>query len=245
MNPSEFQSAKPFPHFVADDYWNADDLRRVVDAIPTANAPGIWQKYQKNKRGCRLIHKLPYLVQDFFAAFTSPDLTRWLEAVTGIEGLIPDTTYAGAGLHAVGRGGSLGVHVDFNELKKVKGKVDGPLYRRLNTFLYLNRDWEPGWGGGLGLYDPPRKANGTAYTLAEVRALEGDDRKPKPGALVKLIQPTFNRFVAFETTADSWHGHPEPLRCPVGRERLSLSCYWYTRSKPPWHEEQHSTIYVK
>lgn len=220
----DFQNAKPFPHVVIDDYWHADKLREVIAALPPKESP-IWKRYQKQKRGCREISLLGPVVRKFFQTFTAPNIVESIEQLTGVNQLIPDTTYAGAGLHAVSRGGSLGVHVDFNELKKIKGVIEEPVYRRLNTFLYLNEDWREEWGGGLTLYEP-----------------RVDDR---PGKAVKTIAPVFNRLVIFESSDVSWHGHPEPLRCPEGRERLSLACYWYTREKPPWFSETHSTLYVK
>jgi len=216
--------ADPFPHLVIDDYWSADALRAVVAALPPP-ASRVWGHYQRQKRACRRIDRLPSVVREFFDAFTSPHAVAEVRELSGLPTLIPDTSYAGAGVHVVSRGGSLGVHVDFNELKKMPGEDGGPWYRRLNTFLYLNEAWDEAWGGGLSLHGPP--VNG------------------RPGPRLKTIAPHFNRFVVFEASENSWHGHPEPLRCPADRERLSLAVYWYTREPPPWEREYHSTIYVK
>jgi Rps23 Pro-64 3,4-dihydroxylase Tpa1-like proline 4-hydroxylase len=221
----KFQAAKPFPHLVVDNYCDEKLVNHALDALPAKHDP-LWKRYQKNKRGLRDIEKLAGPVQRMAAVMTSKNQAAWLSRVTGISGLIPDTTYAGAGIHSVGSGGSLGVHVDFNEIKKIKGKIEAPLYRRLNTFLYLNDEWEPEWGGDLGLYGPPKPGG-------------------KPGLLYKSIAPKYNRFVAFETVKDSWHGHPRPLECPVDRSRLSFAVYWYTLERPPWFTKKHSTVYVK
>jgi Rps23 Pro-64 3,4-dihydroxylase Tpa1-like proline 4-hydroxylase len=74
------------------------------------------------------------------------------------------------------------------------------LYRRLNLLLYLNEDWQHVWDGGLYL--------GKGYE--------------------KYIEPEFNSMVIFETSETSWHGHPEPLRCPDGTHRDSIALYYYT-----------------
>ena len=42
-----------------------------------------------------------------------------------------------------------------------------------------------------------------------------------------------NRAVVFTTGADTWHGHPEPLRCPPDRARRSLAIYYYTVEDKP------------
>ncbi|RZM34276.1 MAG: hypothetical protein EOP67_17945 [Sphingomonas sp.] len=34
--------------------------------------------------------------------------------------------------------------------------------------------------------------------------------------------------VIFNTDLDSYHGHPDPLACPVGRSRRSIATYYYT-----------------
>jgi Rps23 Pro-64 3,4-dihydroxylase Tpa1-like proline 4-hydroxylase len=94
------------------------------------------------------------------------------------------------------------------------------LYRRVNAFVYLNPGWKPEWGGELELSDP-------------------DD----PAATVR-IAPTLGMFAAFECGEKSWHGHPEPLACPADRLRASIAAYFYTKEKPEWYQEEHSTIYL-
>jgi hypothetical protein len=44
---------------------------------------------------------------------------------------------------------------------------------------------------------------------------------------VVTVEPVFNRMVIFTTSDTSYHGHPEPLRCPPGRSRRSLALYYY------------------
>lgn len=70
--------------------------------------------------------------------------------------------------------------------------------RRLNLLIYLNETWRPGWLGYL-----------------ELR-----------GETVKHIEPRGGRAVLFETTRETWHGHPTPLRAPV--HRRSIAVYYYT-----------------
>lgn len=220
---TDFNNAEPFPHLVMDNFMPEAHVRSFVANLPPRDSE-LWAQYKKKKRCCRDIDQCSPVVQEFtrdFIKFLKRQLPEW----TGFDRIIADSSFAGGGIHAIPRGGALGVHVDFNELKKIKRKIQGPLYRVLNTFLYLNEDWQPEWRGGLQLHEQP--VNG------------------RPGPVAKTIEPAFNRFVCFASSDRSWHGHPHPLKCPADRERLSLAVYWYTRERPSWFQERHSTVYVK
>jgi len=82
------------------------------------------------------------------------------------------------------------------------------LDRRLNLLVYLNEGWDAAWGGDLELWD--------ASVTSSVRT----------------IAPLAGRAVLFDTQG-SFHGHPEPLRCPAGVTRKSLALYYYTEPKDP------------
>ena len=75
-----------------------------------------------------------------------------------------------------------------------------------NIIIYLNSSWKPKWGGNLGLWS--------------------NESEKKPGNLVKEIEPKFNRAVLFDTTQNSWHGLPNPLKCPKNQYRKSLAVYY-------------------
>jgi hypothetical protein len=135
-----------------------------------------------------------------------------LERLTGISGLVPDPFDYGGGLHVISRGGFLNVHSDFPFHKQIG------LWRRVNILLYLNKDWNPEWGGDLELYPE----NITSWEDA--------------AALKSSIMPVFNRMVIFKTHDEargpggggSYHGHPSPLLCPEGVTRKSIALYYYT-----------------
>lgn len=140
----------------------------------------------------------------------SPEALLYLEELTGIKELIPDYSFLGAGMHRIESGGKLSVHADFNMHRETGN------YRRINLLLYLNTDWQEEWGGDLELWD-----------------------KDLTQAYVK-VSPIFNRVVIFNTTDNSFHGHPKPLNTPAGISRLSLALYYYTKDRPeeeksPWH----------
>merc|ERR1719204_1426784 len=109
---------------------------------------------------------------------------EFLEELTGINGLVPDPAYRGSGCHQTVKGGKLDVHADFNLHEKYN------LDRRVNTFVYLNREWENKWGGHLELWNRERDK------------------------CVTKIAPKFGRYVVFSSTDFSYHGHPHELMTP-------------------------------
>jgi hypothetical protein len=88
-------------------------------------------------------------------------------------------------------------------------------HRRVNFLIYLNERWDDEWGGAieLGLTDK------VSY------------------------MPRGGRAVVFETTDDSWHGHPTPLACPKEIQRRSLALYFYSKTPPV--AAAHTTVYRK
>ena len=44
--------------------------------------------------------------------------------------------------------------------------------------------------------------------------------------------PIFNKVVIFSTTSDSFHGHPDPLKCPENMSRKSIALYYYSNGRP-------------
>lgn len=196
---ADYAAADPFPHVVIDDLLASALLASLLPGFPDREGRSFFDrdqerfKYQFAPEGIAHAGLRSLLTELNGAAFLS-----FLEALTGIEGLIPDPWYLGGGLHETLPGGHLSVHADFNMHPRMK------VERRLNLLIYLNEGWQPGWGGELELWD------------REMRA-----------CTVK-VAPLIGRAVIFNTDADSYHGHPEPLACPPGRSRRSIATYYYT-----------------
>ena len=58
------------------------------------------------------------------------------------------------------------------------------------------------------------------------------------------VAPIFNRLMVFGTTDFTYHGHPNPLRCPEGMTRKSLALYYFSNGRPT--EEvtgEHTTVF--
>jgi hypothetical protein len=199
-----YRSADPFPHAVIDDFLPADVLARLIAEFP-GPAGGNWQRFD-NERERKLASTDPDDMSPFtrqvLSEFNAATMIDFLEALTGIEGLIPDPHLWGGGLHQIEAGGHLGVHSDFNWHTRLL------LDRRINLLVYLNEDWPEDWGGALELWD---------RDMRECR---------------ERVLPVANRCVIFSTTDTSFHGHPDPVTCPPGRSRRSLALYYYSNGRP-------------
>ena len=129
----------PFPHCVVQGAWSEVQLRDCKRICGDVR----WQSPKRGKSHCSDWALLPCPVARLIEFAHQPRFLMWLEGVTGEKNLLPDPYLFGGGLHRVQRGGSLGMHLDFN--------YHGVgLYRRLNLLLYLN-DWQDEWGGHLSL----------------------------------------------------------------------------------------------
>jgi len=196
-----FRAGSPFPHIVIDDFLDRALLRRVAENFPPTVGREGFDRDQERKKFQFHPRETAGFIRNLFAELNSQAFLAFLEEMTGIEGLIVDPYYEGAGLHLTQRGGHLGIHTDFN----MHGRMH--VERRLNLILYLNDDWADDYGGNLELWDQ-------SMTHAE-----------------KSVSPILGRAVIFATSLESFHGHPDPLACPVGRGRQSIAIYYYTAAR--------------
>jgi hypothetical protein len=153
-------------------------------------------------------------IRDMFGFFNSSPITQFLESLTTITGLIPDPYFVGGGFHETSKGGKLGIHADF--------RINEQLHvnRRINMIIYLNKEWDDAYGGKLELWD--KKMQNAVHSIA----------------------PVYNRCVIFNTDADSFHGHPDPLLTPENVTRKSLALYYYTASKRVYEDTvSYDTMY--
>lgn len=212
-----YATAEPFPHAVIENFLPPAPLARALAAYPgPADIP--WSRFENGnevKLAFNRVEALPDPVREVLSFLNGSAALRFLQTLTGIEGLIPDPHYVGGGLHQIEPGGRLQVHADFNRLKELR------LDRRINLILFLNEDWQPDYNGHLELWSRDGKQS------------------------VKSILPVVNRCVVFNTTDDAFHGHPRALTCPKGRTRRSLATYYYSNGRPEEERsEQHSTLFI-
>ncbi|HXM70235.1 MAG TPA: 2OG-Fe(II) oxygenase [Thermoanaerobaculia bacterium] len=211
-----YVNAQPFPHIVLDGLFPDDQLDLVLAEFPGPDDIE-WRRFEgpkEKKLGYTYKSELPPHLQAFLYFMNSAPVVEFLQALTSIDGLIPDPYYGGAGPHQIMPGGFLDVHADFNWHPLLR------LDRRLNLIVYLNRDWREEYGGHIELWD-------REMTRCERRVL-----------------PIFNRTVIFNTTDYSFHGHPHPLTCPQHMSRKSVSFYYYSNGRPAEERSTpHDTIF--
>lgn len=202
-----YAAAEPFEHIVINDFLTPEGLELALKAFPPMGDPS-WKlpvhkhavnkyvsDYDKRHLKDTLFNED---AQKLFWHLTAGSFLHFLEILTRIEGVMSDPYFVEGGFHCVGDKGKLDIHADFTH----HGGLS--LQRRINLLLYLNADWKPSYGGGLGLYD------------------EKLERKV-------YIRPILNRCVIFNTSYTSYHGHPEPMNLPEGVMRKSIALYYYTK----------------
>ncbi|NBX93354.1 MAG: 2OG-Fe(II) oxygenase [Proteobacteria bacterium] len=213
----DYQANQPFAHIVLDNFLNTTAARTLANCFPKPEED-FWVRTHISdeiKSASAVESVFPSPIRSVLYGLNSGPMLQFLERLTGISGLIPDPYFNGGGVHQTLPGGKLGVHVDFNQLPQLN------LYRRLNLLLYLNENWEEKFGGHLELWDYQGKQ------------------------CHKKVAPVFNRCVIFTTTSNSYHGHPQPLTCPVGRSRNSLALYYYTALPPEGKKSfVHGTVFM-
>jgi len=199
----KYLNSAPFPHLIIDNLFDSALLEDVLQDVKNLEHP-----IAKNFFGSVKKFATPDpqamgpTAQRFLLDLCSARFCLFLEALTGIEGIIPDPHFEGGGVHEMGREGFLKMHTDFNWNKKLQ------LDRRLNMLIYLNHDWQDSWGGHLELWDSEMKSQ---YVT---------------------VPPVFNKTVIFSTTDYSYHGLPNPLACPEDQRRRSLAFYYYSNGRP-------------
>lgn len=201
-----FINAKPFNHVVIDNFFQNDIAAQLAEDIRKQDVYS-WHYYKnalENKFTCNDWNKFPPVTYNVFSNLNSESFIRRLSTLVGIEtNLYPDVGLHGGGWHCHANGGKLNVHLDYNIHPKLLRQ------RKLNLIIYMTPDWNPEWGGGLGLWTHDAENN-------------------QPGECVATVENKFNRAVLFDTTQNSWHGLPDPINCPEDIMRRSLAVYYLT-----------------
>ena len=218
-----FQTAQPFKHVCIEDFFTDGTAEALLRDFPPFD-----REFARNEFGeyggkavVSDIQHISRFYGEIYRYLLSPEFLSAMSAVTGIEDLHGDPTLFGGGTHENVNGQELDCHVDFNF------QLEGGFHRRANLLLYLNKEWDPAWGGAIELHSDPRQPETDRFSEFNV---------------------TFNRAVIFETNEYSWHGFRK-IQLPQDRLHLSRKClsiYLYTKERPP-HEiaGPHGTFYVQ
>jgi hypothetical protein len=194
-------SAEPFRHIVIDNFFLPEVAEQLSQEFPDPNTADmhIYKNPIENKMTMNNWNLFPTCTYRTFSFFGNEEFIDNLRLISEEPNLKFDFGLNGGGWHMHGNGGNLNLHLDYNLHPKTQEQ------RKLNIIIYLTKDWNPAWGGGLEMWF-------------------GD--KTSAISKSKTIENVFNRAVIFDTTQNSWHGLPDPINCPEGVYRKSLAAYF-------------------
>jgi hypothetical protein len=218
-----FSDALPFRHICIDSFLETGFAGRLLAEFPSfdrnlaVNEAGATGGKSVNTK----IREISPAYEELYAFISSQPFLEFMSRLSGIPDLLLDPKMFGGGTHENRHGQELDPHIDFNYAQEHE------LHRRLNLIVYLNKDWQPEWGGAIEIHSNPRLP---------------DENQ------IRSFDPLFNRAVMFETNEISWHGFPR-IQLPENerrRSRKSISIYLYTKDRPAGEiAPSHGTFYVQ
>lgn len=216
-----YRAAAPFPHAVFDDFLGAPIASALASRFPPPSHVG-WMRRDYAEQSARLgqlqrtgFEGVDGALRHWLNELCGMAFVDFLSTLTGVDGLIADPHFRGAGLSATLPGGHLAVHADFNRDRSRH------LERRLTVLHYLPVAWRDEWGGALELYaDPPERC-------------------------VARYAPVCDRLIVMDHGDRYWHGHPAPLMCPDGAFRATVGAYYYVATAPADDGDAHGAIWAK
>ncbi len=175
---NSFASAKPCKHLVLPNFLNDQLATSLYENFPKIDTLNVKRK-SINENKSEDYH-FDRFHPDFSAlkkVVGSPEMYKFMETITGIDGLRTTDDSLGSGVHQGRNGSYVDVHIDVNYNPAEN------LWRRINLLIYLNKNWKPEYGGDLELWDK-------AMTKCEAKVL-----------------CDFNRSVIFLTDEIAPHGY--------------------------------------
>lgn len=216
---ASYRDAKPSPHAVFDAFLGEPHASALAERFPGPDHEG-WMRRDYREQAARLgqlqrsnFEGVDPALRHLLAELCGMAFLDFLGVLTGVEGLVPDPHFRGAGLSLTLPGGHLALHADFNRDRTRH------LARKVTVLYYLGRDWEEAWGGALELWSEDRARCVASYL------------------------PILDRLVVMDHGDTYWHGHPTPLACPEGRFRAVVAAYYYAASPSPDEADAHGAIW--
>jgi Rps23 Pro-64 3,4-dihydroxylase Tpa1-like proline 4-hydroxylase len=215
-----YRDARPYPHAVFDGFLGEELACSLARAFPAPNHRG-WIRRDYPEQSGRMgqlqrsnFDGIDSSLRQLLAELSGMAFLDFLGVLTGIDGLIPDPHFRGAGPSLTLPGGRLALHADFNRDRTRH------LARAVTVLYYLGADWDDSWGGALELWNEE-------LTQCEAR-----------------YAPVLDRLVVMAHGDRFWHGHPAPLACPADRYRASVAAYYYAASPSIEDTEAHGAVWA-
>ena len=194
-----YDTASPCKHIVLENFFQEDIALDLFNNFPSIEQLNVKRKsLNEDKSEDYHFERWHPSFSKVREAVGSKEWSEQLGRITSIDGLHTTTDALGSGVHQGRNGSYVDVHIDVNMNPKLG------LWRRLNLLVYLNKNWQPEYGGDLELWNKE---------MTE---------------LVTKVPPTFNTAVIFYTDDNSPHGYGK-INIPEGESRKSFYTYYYTK----------------
>lgn len=210
----KYTNALPYEHVVIPNFYTEAHANFLADNF--SDPDSTWYKYDNPFEGKYLFNKFKPddPLKKAIDAMYTPEFIGYMSKIAQIDGLQPDPHLNAGGLHAYPRNGISGVHLDYN-IHPVSG-----LERRVSILVYLSKDWKEEWGGRLKVWDSEL----TKCT--------------------EIQHGLWNTAVIFKTNGMTYHGFPEPIKCPEGVFRKALGIYYLSEpTEEARQNPRHHAIY--
>jgi|APGre2960657404_1045060.scaffolds.fasta_scaffold101538_1 Rps23 Pro-64 3,4-dihydroxylase Tpa1-like proline 4-hydroxylase len=215
---NHFDNSSPFPFVVIPNFFKSNVAEEIYNSFPKIEGCDKklwknqgWHIYDNPIEGkltiddYKIMNNYGEILSNMWETLESSDFIETISNITGIENLEKDPYRHGAGLHCHPPDGKLEMHLDYS-IHPITGKE-----RRLNLLIYMNKEWCNEWGGNLELW-------------------EGNNDRMTNGP-IHSISPKYNHAILFRTSDVSWHGMPEPIKCPIGNSRKSIAIYYVSENR--------------
>ena len=195
----QFSNDEPFEHIIIPNFLNDEYAEQIFNSFPIDLDSGKWYKYYNPleiKYANDDIKNMPRCIKKLFYLLSTKEITEKFASISSINDLEHDPYLHGAGLHVHPRNGKLNIHLDYEKHPFTNKE------RRLNMILYMSKDWKEEWNGDTQLWDNKME---NCIVNSHVK---------------------FNTAIIFRTNETSWHGLPEPIKCPEDVFRKSIAYYY-------------------
>lgn len=194
----QFNEAVPYRHIVLENFLNDDVALKMFENFPDINSLNVKRKsLNEDKSEDYHFDRWDPIFSEVREVIKSEDWCKMMSQITGIGNLSTTMDALGSGVHQGKNGSYVDVHVDVNMNPQAN------LWRRINLLIYLNKNWQPDYGGDLEVWDKDMKK------------------------MYNKVSPAFNRALIFYTDDNSPHGYSK-INVPEGESRKSFYTYYYT-----------------
>lgn len=217
IKPIDYQNTKPYPYYFQNNILNeefAKALQKEILEIPNE----AWDRYEnpfESKFTLRDKYNFPENLKKIFIELESEDFVNKLSEIVGHK-LIIDPTRNFWGVHKYNNGDKLDIHVDAGLHPITKQK------KQLTFGIYLSVNWKEEYGCQLEVWSGENSESNDAKLYEKI----------------KSIAPLFNRMIMFTCNDYSWHGNPEPAKCPENSKRIFVTISYLSENYSDLNKRQ-------